>query len=86
MKYEWEDMLTDIAEIAANATDEIDIDGIQVVGIAVANFDTGEAAFLTPYKAEDLSDVVWSDFLKDVAGDADAIYGASVDAKKKVVN
>ena len=64
MTYDWED--------DAKAQVDADCGEYEVIGVAVANLETGEACFM------DMSDitegVLRADLLKDVSGDADQAY------------
>lgn len=69
MRYEWEDDAK--SEVFAECGD------YEVIGVAVANHETGEACFI------DMSDmyggVLRADLLKDVEGDVSYAYGDSLE-------
>ena len=81
--YDWEN---GISWAFLDKMDEInqempDYFGYEVVGIAVACTKTGEAAFITNLPLD--GDVIESDYLKDISGDAEMLYHESLDARRR---
>lgn len=81
--YEWENGIAwPFCDKMAEINDEMpDYFGYEVIGIAVANTNTGEAAFIMSYEPE--GDVIESDYLSDIVGDAQMLYDESIEARQK---
>jgi len=82
-QYAWEAdvewlFLDDMDEINAKAPDNF---SYEVIGIAVMNIDSGEAAMFTNFPIN--GDTLELDVLSDIAGDAEMLYEKSLNARRK---
>lgn len=80
MQYDWEKYAKrGIMPHIVDINDEI-IGKYKIIGVAVANTETGEACFLPVHKPD--GSVYTSDCYKDVLGDVENIYFTSVEMRQ----
>ena len=80
MEYEWEEKATAMIAPKIDAINGKLPPGFAVMGVAIENEDTGEAFYLPVF--EDDRSVLMTDLLKDVLGDVDRLYHATIENRR----
>lgn len=83
MSYEWEnEVRKTLSKIKCKLPD-----GLEIVGFAVANIETGEGALLDKSSSRKNPTLLQCDYWQDIMGDAEMIYnGCMVDLRGNPIN